>query len=139
MAKSYFWRRSVAAGDMTGVKVLSFGSCTDFFKVPVEKALLSKRHKGELTPSQLTDKRNRGLVTDIYPVGYMCRRTISVTRPCEVKIVSPRSSLAHQSPATHCIGLFRRRLTSLFKGGLVVSTGNTAGNWGESCSLSILP
>jgi hypothetical protein len=71
---------------MTGVKVLSFGSCTDFFKVPVEKALLSKRHKGELTPSQLTDKRNRGLVTDIYPVGYMCRRTISVTRPCEVKL-----------------------------------------------------
>jgi hypothetical protein len=65
--------------------VLSFGSCTDFFNMRVEPSALTKKHKSELTESQLAANLSREEVVDIYPAGYMCRRTISVTLPSEVK------------------------------------------------------
>jgi hypothetical protein len=86
LAKPYYWRKSVAAGDMTGVKVLSFGSCTDFDNLRVEPSLLKKRNRQELSTSQLAAKRKNEVVTDIYPIGYTCLKTIPVTLESQVPI-----------------------------------------------------
>ena len=48
----------MALGDITEVKVLSFGSRTDFVTRPVEKSLLTKKHHGELTKSRLAANVN---------------------------------------------------------------------------------
>jgi hypothetical protein len=80
----------VATGDMTGVKVLSFGSSTDVYHLRVEKSLILKKNKEELTKSQLAAKLNGDSVTDIYPIGYTCLRTIPVT--LESKVQSPALS-----------------------------------------------
>jgi hypothetical protein len=90
LAKSYYWRLSVAAGDD--------GECREFrfvygFLQPQSGAVSAQageqgrtHHEPACRQSQLAAKCKGVVVTDIYPVGYMCRRTISVTLPCQVPI-----------------------------------------------------
>jgi hypothetical protein len=78
LSRAYHLRKSVAKGDAAGVTVVCFGSRSDFEECDVEARLLQETFRSQLTAVQLTALQNVRRVVDVFPVGYICQKTITV-------------------------------------------------------------